>query len=276
MSNLIVDQQTNYEFIVTGDGSPSIRMSNAKWRPEAMHHCDGAFSESVYIYHSVLTDALAQGAAPRILSIGLGCGYNEIITAAHFLAAQTSAIPIENLYIESFEGDKNLRENFILWLSGDLAGGSNSVTGIDQSTQQLTSDLTQALAKTYNQVLEIASLHFDLSKDDLYRFLQKIYRDKQFVIRDWLEPQTRFQNRFGVIYFDAFSNQSTPEVWGEDFLVNFLDQVSDTICGFATYAATGALNRALKKTGFTRLAQPGFSGKRESTKAIKIADFHKQ
>lgn len=253
MSNLFIDNQTQYEFFVTADGSPSICLTSDKFRPEAMHHRQGALAESLFVYHGVLAEALNRSCPPRILSVGLGCAYNEMITVAHFLANSNEQLT-DKFYMESFEGDPNLRLGFLKWLT----------------SEKLSSSLGESLFLVFEQVAEIISKHFALSPSLLKLSLLNLIKSEQFIIRDWLKNDTIFTHKFGIIYFDAFSGKSTPELWSELFLTEFLDKAAaNENCGLATYAATGSLNRALKKTGFTLAEQAGFSGKRQSTRAFR-------
>jgi tRNA U34 5-methylaminomethyl-2-thiouridine-forming methyltransferase MnmC len=252
MSNLFIENQTQFELITTTDGSPSICLTSDIFRPEAMHHREGALSESLFIYHGLLDEALKHHCPPRILSVGLGCAYNELITIAHFLA--NSPQQLESFYLESFEGDDTLRNTFINWLAGAA----------------LNTQLEKQLANIFQKVLDLVSRHFNISPDKLKKATLTLYESKQFVIRDWLKSDTQFHNKFGVIYFDAFSNKSTPELWSDEFLNSFLSKTADSNCGLATYAATGALNRALKQNGFQLREQKGFAAKRQSTRALRL------
>ncbi len=281
MGNLIVENQVHYEFFVTGDGSPSIRLSSDKYRPEAMHHCDGALAESLFIYHEVLRQSLERGALARVLSVGLGCAYNELITVAHLLCEASASSDdmtgdavekvCNSLYLESFEGDDRLRETFLQWLheSHKNVGVGLDIANESPSPGQTHNNLQQAVAGTFTQVLQKVSAHFKLSPELVKTTLQQMHEKGSFLQRNWLTGETAFAAPFGVIYFDAFSNQSTPELWSDSFLIQFLQKTAADKCGLATYAATGALNRALKQSGFVRESQPGFSHKRESTRAFK-------
>lgn len=278
MSNSIVDNDTHYEFFDTSDGSPSIRLSSSKFRTEAMHHCDGALSESLFIYHKVLHEALAQQCPPRVLSVGLGCGYNELIATAHFLSSSSfkpymNSLESNTIYIESFEGDANLRETFLEWLSAPHIEKNSTEAGQIVAADTQPSEIRTSLKRTFNRTLELVCENFKITPVALKNFLLKLKEKNQFVLRGWLTENTTFAQTFGVIFFDAFSNQSTPELWTEKFLVQFLSCTSADKCGFATYAATGALNRALKLSCFIRCPQAGFSGKRESTLAFKGCGF---
>ncbi|MBC7417034.1 MAG: tRNA (5-methylaminomethyl-2-thiouridine)(34)-methyltransferase MnmD [Pedobacter sp.] len=75
--------------------------------------------------------------------------------------------------------------------------------------------------------------------------------------------------RFDLIYYDAFSVQHQPEMW--------TDELIDKVCSFlktggifVTYAITGNLKRALKRNGLTIEKLPGAPGKREMLRGIKV------
>ncbi|NJL25540.1 MAG: hypothetical protein HC902_10455 [Calothrix sp. SM1_5_4] len=72
-----------------------------------------------------------------------------------------------------------------------------------------------------------------------------------------------------VIFYDAYSNKMDPDLWREDMLVPNLASLLSPNCVFSTYAATGSLNRSLRALGFRLTPKKGFSGKRESTLAIR-------
>ena len=71
-----------------------------------------------------------------------------------------------------------------------------------------------------------------------------------------------------IILFDAYSNKTSVELWSEDFL-NLLMSKCEKGSYFTTYAATGVLNRCLKRSGFKNLKRDGFLYKRQSTLAVK-------
>ncbi|NII83899.1 MULTISPECIES: tRNA (5-methylaminomethyl-2-thiouridine)(34)-methyltransferase MnmD [unclassified Pedobacter] len=78
----------------------------------------------------------------------------------------------------------------------------------------------------------------------------------------------RSDQKFDLIYYDAFSVQHQPEMWSDEIIAH--------ACGFlkpggtfVTYAITGKLKRAIKACGFTIEKLPGAPGKREMLRAIK-------
>ncbi len=238
----------SFQFIVTRDGSPSIRMWNVSdcaqemKSPEAMHHCDGALSESLYIYGSLLEEPFLRDRELKILSVGLGCGYNEWIALAKIKNTRS------NVYVESFESNSFLRKNFTNWL----------IKNDDSSVAGLFSDVVARVAE-----------HFKMREQELKDLGRELYNNNRWQIRERLDSTAQFQQKFNVIFFDAFSTKATPELWNDEFLDWLLASAADDPCGFATYAATGRLNRALNRAHFKLVPFRGFSGKRESTRAYR-------
>ncbi len=72
-----------------------------------------------------------------------------------------------------------------------------------------------------------------------------------------------------IVLFDAYSNKISKKLWSESFLENLMAKCKKGSL-FTTYAATGVLNRTLRKSRFKNLKRKGFLYKRESTLAIKI------
>lgn len=76
------------------------------------------------------------------------------------------------------------------------------------------------------------------------------------------------ETAFDLIYFDAFSPGSQPELWTEAVFTKLFGQLK--IGGLlVTYCAKGEVKRNLKKAGFMVMALPGPPGKREMTSAYK-------
>jgi tRNA U34 5-methylaminomethyl-2-thiouridine-forming methyltransferase MnmC len=74
--------------------------------------------------------------------------------------------------------------------------------------------------------------------------------------------------KFDVIYYDAFSVQHQPEMWSDEIIAHACSFLKPGGT-FVTYAITGKLKRAVKACGFTIEKLPGAPGKREMLRAIK-------
>jgi tRNA U34 5-methylaminomethyl-2-thiouridine-forming methyltransferase MnmC len=77
------------------------------------------------------------------------------------------------------------------------------------------------------------------------------------------------EERFDVIYFDAFAEIHQPEMWTPETLAHVCQFLSPGGV-FVTYAITGNLKRAMKALGFSIEKAPGAPGKREMLRATKL------
>ncbi|MCX6273214.1 MAG: tRNA (5-methylaminomethyl-2-thiouridine)(34)-methyltransferase MnmD [Bacteroidetes bacterium] len=76
------------------------------------------------------------------------------------------------------------------------------------------------------------------------------------------------ENKFNLVYYDAFSPEAQPEMWTEDiFQKIFNSMITNGL--LLTYCAKGEVKRILKRVGFTVEGLPGPPGKREITRAVK-------
>jgi tRNA U34 5-methylaminomethyl-2-thiouridine-forming methyltransferase MnmC len=76
------------------------------------------------------------------------------------------------------------------------------------------------------------------------------------------------QTQFDLIFFDAFSPESQPEMWTRQMFEKiFLSMNKNGI--LTTYCAKGTVKRILKDIGFTVEILPGPPGKRHMIRAIK-------
>ena len=83
-----------------------------------------------------------------------------------------------------------------------------------------------------------------------------------------LEDTKLPEDFFDLVYFDAFSPDSQPELWTEDiFQKIFLSMGADSV--LTTYSCKGIVKRALKSAGFQIEKLPGPPGKREFLRAEK-------
>lgn len=251
----------SFLFEKTEDGSPTVRIHSDEGLSEAMHSLKGAFSETVYIYGTALETCLQRGFTPRILSLGLGLGYVEMLAAALILRAsrtslttttedqQTCAL-VNEAGGESHELIRELRDWFTSWLTD-------------------TGSRPPEFSAAYDEILDRTSRETGIPAKEIKSFLAKMMREGRWRIREALDPKTTFETRFGCICFDAFSSKTSPELWTEPFLMEFLARSSAPGCVLSTYACTGALKRALKTSGFALTIREGFSSKRDSTFAVR-------
>jgi len=153
---------------------------------------------------------------------------------------------------------------------------------------------------TWKNIVDIDTVHVDYHSFDVYPLPEDllnacVYEDhlkipttisKNILTSDWdklIEVDSRFtltkhnkdileetlpDNYFDIVYFDAFSPESQPELWS----ISLFEKIHESMTNEAilvTYCAKGEVKRILKKIGFTLESLPGPPGKREMTRATK-------
>jgi tRNA U34 5-methylaminomethyl-2-thiouridine-forming methyltransferase MnmC len=78
----------------------------------------------------------------------------------------------------------------------------------------------------------------------------------------------RDSDKYDIIYFDAFSPTSQPELWCKDVFQNMFDSLKNNGV-FVTYCAKGQVRRDLQSVGFKMERLPGPPGKREMLRGTK-------
>jgi tRNA U34 5-methylaminomethyl-2-thiouridine-forming methyltransferase MnmC len=231
-----------------------------------MHSSHGALSESLHVYapalelhlHHLNNAAAAGATGVSVCVVGLGLGYLEMITAALLLryVKQPSDPLFKNIHICSFESNTQLVHGITNWLSG-----MNSLLH-----EQICEGVAQAVPEVNTE--EIKSL------------LRELQRAGQWTILGRLDESFTKQQRtklgiaaFDVIFYDAYSPASSPELWQSDFLESFLaNQVSHGVNSravFASYASRTSLKQSLRRQGFILEPRRGFGSKRECTLAYR-------
>lgn len=264
----------------TADGSPTVRIQNQDGSlSEAMHSLRGALSETVYIYGTAISTCLERNFSPRVLSMGLGLGYVELLSSALFLKA---GVPFEKRSGQSFEILPELRDGFSQWLNYENGGqwlnyesGSQWLNPqpqtLELNLETSPSSPSSVLFAIYDDVLRHIATTTGIEAAEIRMSLNQLVRRGQWRISAELDRSTEFSEGFGCICFDAFSAKSSPDLWSEDFLTDFFTRASAPVAVVSTYACTGSLKRALRACGFEVKIRPGFSSKRDSTFAVRDA-----
>lgn len=128
---------------------------------------------------------------------------------------------------------------------------------------------TPHLFEIYEQINGLIARYTGQDPFAIKEELSKGYKEGRWIIEADLHLMQKFPFRSHGIFYDAFSSQTSPELWTESFLKDFLLKASDFPCCFSTYAATGALKRSLKSSGFVPHILSGYGGKRQNTLAIR-------
>lgn len=223
--------------VLTGDGSFSLQLQDGE-NQELMHHRQGALSETRYIYGRLIDKLFNVNLSTvNFVSVGLGLGYNELL-----VAESSQGQPF---YLFSYEKDQNLA-TFFLQALGVLPASAEF----------------QKVAGLYHHLFS----HF---KDQTKEYLVRAFQEGRWVVAGALQAgqESPAVSIHGFLW-DAFSRKTSPDLWEESFLTNWIGaSANQEVSGLTTYACNGPLKRALKSLNFEIEELPGFQGKRLSTMA---------
>ena len=233
----------------TDDGSPTLLPT--KGHRQAMHSLQGALSETLHVY-GPLADALATGRVEqKAVVVGLGLGYVEALLAA--TSIQTKAEPH---CVVSSESEPELQSAFVASLQDDGKSGSS---------------LDSLLVTVMNDVRLHVALAKGVDPGAMRSLLFRWYEERRLIFLGALHEDTlrapanlASLSEFGALFFDAYSEAASKELWTPAFLSELLSYAAPK-AGVATYAARGPLTRALRAHGFAREHRSGYGRKRECT-----------
>jgi hypothetical protein len=237
------------EFFTTEDGSPTAfftKLSDDNFEGEKMHHSGGAFGESVYIYGPAIQWGFAQMNEPRILSLGTGLAYNEMLSTAFSIVFEAT------LKMSSFEANRDLNQALINWLRGSFSKGEKE--GI-------------VPFKIYDAVLDQTAKTFDIPAVEIKNKMLRSFENGDWKIEASWDSSDK--SKYNVVIYDFFSSKAMESFWSEEYLTDFLKDHTDAQCSFGTYACTGKLKRAFKANNFEYFERRGYLWKRSSTFACR-------
>lgn len=219
--------------VTTGDGSATI--FNARVG-ENYHSRHGALQESRHVFlHSGLEFFLARhpATAVSVLEVGLGTGLNFLLSADH---CESAGIRLDYTGIEAFPLDLEMIRQ----------------TGYQQYVSDAVwNDFRAGYERSMTEPVRVGE-HCALNTACT-------------TLMDF-----RSDERFDVLYFDAFAAIHQPEMWEPEALQHITAFLRPGGV-FVTYAITGNLKRAMKALGFTVEKAPGAPGKREMLRAVRTA-----
>lgn len=215
--------------IITSDGSQTILNETTQ---DTYHSRNGAIQESEHVFIknglAHFTENISQQKL-SILEFGLGTGLNVLL---------------------SYD-----------WCSKNQADVNICYHAVEKFP--LLIDISSQLA--YKEVLNDKAL---LSKIHDCKNNQSIKLSEKFQFSLFEQDFEDFDSneKYDIIFHDAFSPNTHPSVWQEEFLEKCYNLLNDNGI-LITYCAQGAFKRALKAVGFTVEKLAGPPGKREITRA---------
>ncbi len=216
------------EIIQTLDGSTTIHI--AEW-DECYHSKHGAIQEAqhVFIKNGL---SLFPDRNVSILEIGFGTGLNAFIT---FLESKKKNQSIDYVGVEAYpiSADEILSMNYV-----------EELNALEQSS------IFDTMHQSNWQEKIILDYDFTLTKR------------KQFF------EEIDDENKFDLIYFDAFGYRVQPELWSTAIFEKMYKALKPNGV-LVTYAARGVVKRSMIEVGFTVEKLAGPPGKREMFRATK-------
>ena len=220
------------KIIETGDGSKTIKILD--WN-EQYHSVHGAISEARHVYidaglNYVLNNNVGQNLF-NVLEIGLGTGLNVLLT---FIYLEKLEIEVNYIGVEAYPVEEE---------------------------EYLNLNYPELLGDYKDMFLQIHQIPWSIPKRITDNFsLEKV----QLLFSD-----ITYENKFDLIYFDAFGPRVQPELWTEEI---FKKMYSSLAPGgvLVTYSSKGDVRRAMMASGFNVKKIPGPPGKREMVRALKL------
>ncbi|WP_455109884.1 MnmC family methyltransferase [Porphyromonas sp.] len=248
---------------------------------EHYHSTHGAVQESAHIYLGLgLRQRLEQwtgreAAALRCFEVGFGTGLNALLS---WMEAERSHRLIHYYSIERYPIPAELYRQLHYELSTALplstAGGTEpsweeasapaepAASPAAQGTKEVDASTNSAplgcLEDSHSALMQLHEAAWDedvpLSR---YFVLHKISGDLNAL---------PFPAELDLIYYDAFSPESQPELWREELFAQ-LRHCCRPGAILTTYCAKGEVRRRLERSGFSVERLPGPPGKREVLRA---------
>lgn len=214
--------------MITADGSTTIHIT--EW-DEQYHSKHGAIQEAKHVF---IKNGLSLFANQEIsvLEIGFGTGLNCFIT---FLEAQKMNLAIDYVGVEAYPliADEVEKMNYVAQLEAD----------------------------DYSAV-------FNLMHQQDWEIKGKISPEFSLTKRKQFFSEINDENKFDLIYFDAFGARVQPELWTEEIFEKMYNALKPEGV-LVTYSAKGSVRRAMLAVGFSVEKLPGPPGKREMLRASK-------
>lgn len=196
---------------------------------DTYHSVGGALSESEYVYIGAGLNAVG-GNRIKVLEMGFGSGLNALLTLRE---AMKRNIEIVYHTIELFPVDRTVIESL------------NYERLMPQELYRLFLDIHSC---DWDKEVEITS----------YFRIKKIYASLEKAL---------LEGEYRVVYYDAFSPDSQPELWTDEMFGKIYDHMEHNGV-LVTYSSKGEVKRALRRVGFEVKRLPGALGKHHMVRAV--------
>lgn len=216
------------EHKITKDGSSTLYSSKYDQHYHSVH---GAINESMHVFIDAGLKALVNGKKViNVLEMGFGTGLNALLTFVH-------------------RGDFKIRYTTI-------------------EAEPVAIETVHRL--NYSQLIqhpEIEKVLTQLHQSDWNHWIT-LTEDFNFYKYHGLLQDFKSEDRYDVIFFDAFAPNSQPELWTPQIFARLYEHSAPGAI-ITTYSAKGDVRRALKIAGYQVEKLPGPPGKREMLRGRK-------
>lgn len=217
------------ELVLTEDGSYTLL--NRKLG-EHYHSIHGAVQESRHVFLEAGYRYICNKFRDiSILEVGFGTGLNALLTLD---ASVKTGVNTRYHALDPFPPDWSVIEKINYCSHGGMEGFADDFRKMHQAMPD-------------KEILLRANFTFSLS-------------------RSRLEDTYQGSGQYNLVYFDAFSPETAPELW-EPGIFRKLRLIMDQGGVLVTYCAKGRVRRILQEAGFSAERLPGPPGKREMLRA---------
>ncbi len=224
----VVHSVVKRQIFHTADGSTTLHIP--EWE-ESYHSKHGAIQEAYHVFiHSGLS--LFEGRSVAVLEMGFGTGLNAFIT---WLEHEKRGQLIDYVGLEAYP------------LAQEEAAQMNYPSALNVGHHQSIFEGMHQLP--WNEPTAL-STHFTLTKRQ--QFFQDLNEN----------------DRYDLVYFDAFGFRVQPELWDNAMFQKLYDAMRKGGV-LVTYACRTSIRKAMLEAEFTVEKLPGAPGKREMLRAFK-------
>jgi tRNA U34 5-methylaminomethyl-2-thiouridine-forming methyltransferase MnmC len=224
----VVHSVVKRQIIHTADGSTTLHIP--EWK-ESYHSKHGAIQEAYHVFiHSGLS--LFEGKSVAVLEMGFGTGLNAFIT---WVEHEKRGQSIDYVGFEAYP------------VAQEEAAQMNYPSALNVGHHQSIFDRMHQLPWDESTAL---STHFSFTK-------------RQQFFQDLTE-----NDRYDLVYFDAFGFRVQPELWDNAMFQKLYASMRKGGV-LVTYACRTSIRKAMLEAGFTVEKLPGAPGKREMLRAFK-------
>ncbi|MBI9053905.1 MAG: tRNA (5-methylaminomethyl-2-thiouridine)(34)-methyltransferase MnmD [Bacteroidales bacterium] len=200
---------------------------------EHYHSTFGAINESLHIFinEGLLYSNLK---TVNIFEVGFGTGLNAFLT---YIQSQKSNITVNYICIEKFPIQKNIANQL--------------------NYPELLSPENKSIFNLFHE----CEWNKDIAINELFTFKK--------VLGDFTKYD--FDNKYDIIYFDAFAPEKQPELWNLSIFQKVYTVLNNKGI-LTTYSSKGIVKNNLREAGFIVKRLKGPEGKRHILRAEKTED----